>query len=301
MKKITLLFCLLSKILYAQSYIPIPLDNPSLTWTSEGYVSDATCVVYYEFIQFVDGDTLINGVTYTKINNYGLNQITPNCGTSLNVLPIEAVIRQDTVNRIIYALENGSTTESILIDFSQNIGDTVNSILINSTLIAQQPPYIVSNIDSLLINGIPHRRFWFTASNGQLIYDLNFIEGVGATCSILYPFIEFERRMTLKCMTADTTLIYSDGTITCITSVTDPVWKSITFYPNPATNKLRIMNLPEVPLLLRIADASGRILRQLSISKNENEVDISELKSGIYILHCYGNEMIVSTGRFVKL
>ncbi len=301
MKKITLLFCLLSKILCAQNYILIPLDNPTLTWTSEGYVSDATCVVYYEFIQFVDGDTLINGVTYTKIGNYGLNQITPNCGTNLNVMPIEAFIRQDTVNRIIYALENGSTTESILIDFSQNIGDTVNSILINPLHVAQQPPYFVANIDSMMINGIPHRRFWFNDINGQIVYGLNFIEGVGATCSILYPYLDFERRMTLKCMTADTTLIYSDGTITCITSVTQPVWKSITFYPNPATNKLHLINLPKVPVTVSISDVSGRILKQLLLSKNNDEIEISDLKSGIYILHWYGDEVIVSSGRFIKM
>jgi len=69
-------------------------------------------------------------------------------------------------------------------------------------------------------------------------------------------------------------------------------------YPNPATNTLHL-NIDEVATL-SITDIQGRRLLKKSVSCGDNEIDISELNSGMYIYQVSGNNSENKTGKFIK-
>ena len=63
------------------------------------------------------------------------------------------------------------------------------------------------------------------------------------------------------------------------------------FYPNPTTGKIYI-NAKETIQSIRIFDTHGRIIDELSINKNDIQVDISTVESGMYILEIKGNNSV---------
>lgn len=63
------------------------------------------------------------------------------------------------------------------------------------------------------------------------------------------------------------------------------------FYPNPTTGKIYI-NAKETIQSIRIIDTQGRIIDELSINKNDIQVDISTVESGMYILEIKGNNSV---------
>ena len=63
------------------------------------------------------------------------------------------------------------------------------------------------------------------------------------------------------------------------------------FYPNPTTGKIYI-NAKETIQSIRIFDTQGRIIDELSINKNDIQVDISTVESGMYILEIKGNNSV---------
>ncbi len=68
-------------------------------------------------------------------------------------LGYQGAIRQDTLARKVFIVLPDSITESILYDFTQNVGDTLNSILSDFCY-----PDIISSIDSILIGNTYHRK-----------------------------------------------------------------------------------------------------------------------------------------------
>ena len=72
-------------------------------------------------------------------------------------------------------------------------------------------------------------------------------------------------------------------------------------YPNPAMDYLKILNAEELNLynnFVEILDISGR---RVLFQNYEDEIDISMLKSGFYVIKIYKNKEIVTIDKFVKL
>jgi len=86
--------------------------------------------------------------------------------------------------------------------------------------------------------------------------------------------------------------------------IKDSFSTSVTFniYPNPTTDILNIQskeNLPE-NTSLRIYDVVGKqVFSKLAENSNMNQINLSHLNSGIYILQIKGND-IDQTFKFIK-
>ncbi|UOG73509.1 T9SS type A sorting domain-containing protein [Hymenobacter tibetensis] len=83
--------------------------------------------------------------------------------------------------------------------------------------------------------------------------------------------------------------------------VTNAALAEITFYPNPTSGKL-IVNMPQAQYttatVVRVTDLSGREIKITSLSK-DNEIDLSELKAGTYLLTLSAGDQQV-TRRIIK-
>ncbi|MCQ2322456.1 MAG: T9SS type A sorting domain-containing protein, partial [Bacteroidales bacterium] len=67
---------------------------------------------------------------------------------------------------------------------------------------------------------------------------------------------------------------------------------------NPATDALHL-NIDE-NATLSITDIQGRRLLEKNVSKGDNEIDISELSSGMYIYQVSGDNSENKIGKFIK-
>ena len=75
--------------------------------------------------------------------------------------------------------------------------------------------------------------------------------------------------------------------------------ESIYIYPNPARNTLNI-NLSDLSAnQINIFDATGRLVREMRIVNNNNTIDISTFKRGLYYVQILTDEGIV-TKKFIK-
>jgi glucose/arabinose dehydrogenase len=77
----------------------------------------------------------------------------------------------------------------------------------------------------------------------------------------------------------------------------------VQIYPNPATDVINVHGKKELrkPLLVKICDISGRVLKEETSFRNDFTIDISSLKPGSYLLKLYnGNDIEVQIEKFIK-
>jgi hypothetical protein len=82
-----------------------------------------------------------------------------------------------------------------------------------------------------------------------------------------------------------------------ITGINEINSQNISIYPNPVINKLFVELENQQVTEMVIIDYSGRLVR--SISNNTNNIDVSELTQGVYLLKVL-TENGISTNRFIK-
>ena len=94
----------------------------------------------------------------------------------------------------------------------------------------------------------------------------------------------------------------SGGTIDASTlSVDDDTLQSeILLYPNPTSNLLKIRSTTSISKV-QIYDLNGRIVKEVKSENTINEIDISQLSSGIYIVRLANqNNSMISSRKIIK-
>lgn len=74
--------------------------------------------------------------------------------------------------------------------------------------------------------------------------------------------------------------------------------QQINIYPNPAENRIQVSwSVDFDPIGMRVFSTSGRLVRELTIRNQQTskELDISDLSSGTYVLHIYGQSKAISS------
>jgi hypothetical protein len=74
---------------------------------------------------------------------------------------------------------------------------------------------------------------------------------------------------------------------------------NLSIYPNPATTVLNIKVEEGNVDLYKIMDLNGKELNSGPLTDNENQVLIDELSTGVYLLHMYKNENLLTVRRIV--
>ena len=201
MKKLLLfIFTLLLLYFSATSQPYIPLTTDSGTYYRTDYVVGhlGICVglaASYQF-QFI-GDTIINSTTYKKITKSGwVDSSLSQCYTA-TPMGYQGAMRDDSIQKKVFLIKPGSTTEELVYDFNLIVGDTVRSILYDT--LSGCPDIVIGYIDSILINSVWHKR-WNTTNMGCFAVGAMYVEGIGSLFGLLDYYIEFEGGPDLVCI-----------------------------------------------------------------------------------------------------
>ena len=70
-------------------------------------------------------------------------------------------------------------------------------------------------------------------------------------------------------------------------------------YPNPANDVINVKNSSVEISGIKICDITGKIVKQLGITNNEQVVDISDLNNGLYLVSIFKDKKIISQQKLV--
>lgn len=202
-----------------------------------------------DYLFFIDGDTLINNITYRKFYDNRLYTRTNHSGsviyerdTFYNEYYGALRYVEDSL-RIVYKWKiDGS--EVLMHKFNLSVGDTVKNQY-NSYF------FICTKIDSVPFGNSFKKRFiWYL--------DYGIIEGIGFTETGLFPPIGLEYSRTPFCFESNLGTYFFDGASDCLphlhplTSLEGPEHKKSTvqLYPNPSPGgfNIDVSEAPEISI-----------------------------------------------------
>jgi len=316
------LFLLLAFLFGINTWAQIPdyfEGNPKWCLTKSWSVTQGGCIHYVNQVHYINGDTTFNNLTYKKLYTRGVNA---GCGPpSAPYNYIESFLRQD--GEVIYRYYPSENAEHILYDFSLSVGDTIPSGGIVAGVTGDQifPEisglfYVINEIDSILIQGEHFKKFFFSvySSFGDTIEvgPISFsgpdyyIEGIGHPFGFIWQYRWFAEWETYSLNAfSKNDSIYYGSTLYCDFAVSineNSIKKvSVNIYPNPAKETLHINLLGNITVMtLSIFSISGQKLIEKNgpLSSTES-IDISQLKSGMYLLEIISVDGFRDAKRFV--
>lgn len=278
------------------SYQPVPFDLNNSVWY-EYYVDiDAYAIKgakgnYYHFAQFIldSNDFYLDGIKYHEII-YISNGLSEHTGLG---------IREDTASRRIYVGRGSGNTfeETLLYDFSVNVGDTVKRGLYYNYSI--ENIYVVDSIDTVTLGGVPRKRIHFH-DNDHCVFTRNdvfdigesWIEGIGSTLGLFHPSLiwaetEVEENV-LVCYSNGDSVIYHNSHFTdCMPTaslITPNAPPRITAYPNPAKDRITFDFGEARFSTLRLVNTAGATVLETTLTGQEPQhtLQLKGLPKGIY-------------------
>ena len=70
----------------------------------------------------------------------------------------------------------------------------------------------------------------------------------------------------------------------------------LNIYPNPASTEINVAGIADGAVLISIYQMDGRLITKKKITKNDSQIDISQLSTGIYFVSSNG-----FSAKFIKL
>lgn len=293
MRKLIILSLIISVRSFGQSTINFADTNA--TWHVAKTFPDGSSL-FPNFVSTItktygyNGDTLIGSVLWTKM----FFTLDSNFSTTLNLKKAGYL---NTSNNLVLYLDTLFNLDTIY-NFNLQIGDSVKYDF------GSGDNYLfVTNLDSTIIDGSYHKRFYFSEPTDPNIFTILkeiWIEGIGSVHGPLFPSnpttfsTEIADSLNLTCFKINDSIIwnnpyYNDCYINIVLSVNDlqeTQWNIFT-YPNPVTNELRI-ELPKIAnenFEISIFDINGKLVKKSFDNKNgQFVIDTGALKNNFYIL-----------------
>jgi len=303
MKKVILIivFFISQKQLFSQTNVYYPFPDSNAVWLQEHCDIPTGCYVSdYMYEIYISKDTVLSGLLFKKLDAhvhvsvYYTNN-PPQCiAPSSGYYNIHyGYFRNDTLTKRVYVYTPTMYyPDSVLYDFSKNVGDTVSSI-------SHYPPirwYIIDTLDSIKI-GNNYRKMQRTHNNyGDRG---TYIEGIGSNFGI-YPFGNntFESCDELICFSQNNQKLYPDTSGVCqhINSVPIYARDKIKIFPNPANDKIFIEGISKNSTI-KISTILGEILMEAQLQTDN--LDVNNLKEGIYFLDIISEPGIVERKKII--
>ena len=245
MKKILFGFILMSfsLLLSGQHYNPFPDSNA--IWRVDRRPYGVSIGEYYLYQYTIKGDTVIGGNDYKIINRSG-KKANGTLYFNVNI----GFIRDDTVAKKVYFRFNNGISDTLLFDFSLNIGDTLRNML--NVPNSYGYTLFVDSIDSILLANKYYKRFILGAidpfGNPSVLEPPYLIEGIGSSFGLIEPIDELymdATGYTLWCFSLDDTTLFPSFTpdpCEMIVGIEEPENNSpaMTIAPNPFSNETTI-------------------------------------------------------------
>lgn len=290
MKKILIIFfgLLLFNNLSGQTYFPFPNDTAKwdcLTWHQWSPYD----INLYNSSYILEGDTILEGKLYKKV--YYTDDHIP-CFNAGYI----GGIREDSNKNIYFfpflkVLPNIST--AFPSDTTEYLLYTFDNLSIGMTLPINEEETVIKviDIDSILL-GDSYRRRYKIQQNNLFPGDHYWIEGIGSNKDLFSSYSsEFEWELYTLCYT-DSVIYYinsPNGADSCHymfpVGIKIAELSSFDVHPNPATNTIHIKTNAAIQNgYINIYNSTGHQIIQKKISASEFDIDIHEIKSGVYII-----------------
>lgn len=245
----------------------------------------APCIANDGYNLFTAGDSVIDGVTWTKVLRRGVVTLNwgsaePPASTCTGTAPygtgeheVRLIRQQDRQLRI---LTDG--IDSLLFEFDLQVGQTLPLSYANWT-----PDITVVAVDQVQIGGETRTRYELGNSWAQYL-----IEGVGSSNGLFEPISNFlECGYFLDCFGLGADGFYPqewEGGCELVmgTAPTAPV-AVFGVSPNPSSSDALITGLRPGARLV-VTDAMGRSVYDRLIASDREQLDVSTLPSGCYVV-----------------
>ncbi len=259
----------------AQEYVPILKEGAFWVIKESSYTGYSVCSEY-DKVQ-VDGDTIINGVTYKKLKSAPLRDqngetycIEPPLFLDANEFtPITTYyLREDVDEKRLYILSeynSGTWDEYTLCDFNLEVGDE----MVNYYAPLDEVDLFVDDIQTTSDN-----RKQYTMSDGS-----KYTEGIGkleGNFHIYHSLVDgiwYE----VACHGNDE----DSSSCASVLSTTNELIPEIKIYPNPTSDKIYFTNLENNTF--KLYSILGKEMR-FQFSPENQSMDISHLRNGVYFL-----------------
>gem|GEM_PF-1418750 len=237
----------------------------------------------YEY--FIDSDTTINAQKYYKLYKSGVAYY----DTPFHYQHVYAGAIRDESNKF-YLVRKDQDEEVLLIDFNQNLEDTIQGEIGNGS--------IINFVETLpdgrkRISSIPE-------ICGGCCSTITLLEGIGHSGGIMEDppcyHIGFYGHY-LNCFEIDGELIYQNdmSLVDCanfLSSEGKPVnMPDVRVYPVPATGSLslELVNMQAKSHFLSIFDITGSVVLTQEIPSGKTDLDIRNMAQGIYLIRITDN------------
>ena len=286
---------------FAQVNLPFPDSSASWYETEIIYGGPGDPWTYSIGRFVVDGDTSIYGINYNKLYWYDNCDSLPDGIVGYYRVDSMKVYYRDEFSLPVPPLVNlpytdfafSDTGEVLIYDFDLQVGDTFRfqTNVIDS----------VSMIDSVLLNGYYYKRIEFQNmyTNGN-IDPYYWIEGVGSTYGFFPAYFIFENALFFNCLASGIDTLSFNGPCTCSPLTINEYQNEefeISIEPNPFANTTIISFPIERTHTFRIFDMLGKEVKQVTFTGKEMQLDVPELKKGMYFIKTEGIRTI--TGKII--
>ena len=276
-------FILTSFSIVAQDYVPMAVD--SATWVLAS--TDENPIFNNVKVLRIEGDTVVNSSTYSKIYKYTVDDSKLISQSRLLI----GLIRDDIDERKVYGgifeeqeqelsiflNEEGrcdwgnvnSFNEHLLYDFSLQEGDSIDICMLTK-------PTVIINKES--INRFGYNRTSFELEDDEYII---MSEGIGTCLGIFkgqtcfYTGGGFTYGLANYCIGS-----FENCGLLTATEDQNRMPNDVTISPNPVIDRLMISSSKQVSKVI-LYDLNGRFLKEI---ENTDEINMSKFESGTYIL-----------------
>lgn len=318
-KKLYLLFALLaltclSGQLFSQGYFPFPEDNAIWNLKHVDYWDNQ-----HEIRLGIIGEEQIQDKTYKKIYQLADTALVNTGGTYIGGLREE--------DKRIYMKFSGED-EQLLYDFNLAVGDSIkynyggtysytnenfHFVQVNDIFYRK-----VTSIDTLTLLDGSQRRHYYLEGIGTDMDD-EWIEGIGSSIwvglfnPLVSDILTNGDSWAPMCFKVNDELIFLENSDCdqCFCALSSSIVGADTennnflAFPNPANNIITFSlnsensNI-EAEYKISILDLNSKTLKEVINNSNNIEVDISDLKQGIYFYKMSKNDQLIQAGKLIK-
>ena len=303
-KLLLLVATLITLTAKSQTLVYHPFPDSSAMWCDYRASNNSGCLSESKATYELNGQTIINGMVYNRLRHY--ERYYEYCTAYSDTDTTTFYIRQDVAVKKVWIYIPSTNSDTILYDFKLQVGDTLNQReywAINF----QSPDYwIVSSIDSILIDGNYRKQFHYSPTFAPTCFS-SMIEGIGADHGLInLPQNCFEYWATLVKSYQNGILLYGDSSpfnYACHDFTLDiteiKIIKTISICPNPVTNKLNVTTNNKELSEIILYDISSRKLVQKKFT-NTVSLNTEQLDKGIYIYEVRDRNGLCKKGKVVK-
>jgi hypothetical protein len=265
------------------------------------HFTDTSNVWYQFFDQYNDGNPpIFTYTTYHFVNDTIIHSI------DYKIFSFGAV-REDTLSKKVYLRDVLGDSDVLLMDYNLGIGDTFTTNY--DTLFHIYYKYVVTSIDSTLINGVWHKHWHFPAVHNPqgTSWESDIIEGIGCIQHPTYmiwhgigvePIDPRVYCFSNKSMTPPVSprVGWLDNSTSCTTyphlNTNDLRSKKskVTIYPNPTTTSLTITS-PSPITTLSITNLLGQVVFTHHYNTDQVHIDVADLPKGLYFVRVNDREV----------